>query len=87
MSYFLWFDNSKGLWNVTIKNSPKAEMTVEQRAAFFKSKLFKKIAKRTYYIIADAKESYEKIVKQHIENGELLDVDVVKLDAILHFID
>lgn len=86
MKYSLWFDNNKGLWDLAISNSPKAELTVEQRAGFFKSEMFKKIAKRTYFIITEAKKTYDKIVKFHIENGELLDVDVVKLDAILHFI-
>lgn len=87
MGYLLWFDNNRGLWDVSIKDSPKAELTIEQRADFFKSEIFKKIAKRAYYIIVDSKKIYEQIVKQHIENGELIDVDVIKLDAILHYID
>ena len=87
MSYHLWFDNNKGLWNVSILGSPKAELTIEQRGQFFNSELFKKIAKRTYYTIIDAKKSYDNIVKQHVEDGEMIDVDVVKLDAILHWID
>lgn len=87
MSYLLWFDNNKGMWDVCIANSPDAEMPEEQRADFFKSETFKKTAKQAYYYIDEAKKSYQKIVKQHIENGELLDVDVVKLDAILHWID
>lgn len=87
MRYSLWFDNNRGLWNVQIQDSPKAELTIEQRGEFFKSELFKKIAKRAYYLIVDARKIYEQVVKQHIENGELIDIDVVKLDAILHFID
>lgn len=87
MKYLLWFDNNKGLWGVCIEGSPDAEMTIEQRADFFKSEMFQKIAKQAYYTIVDAKKSYDKIIRQHVENGELLDVDVVKLDAILHFID
>ena len=87
MSYLLWFDNNKGLWDICIKDSPDAELTIEQRADFFKSETFQKTAKQTYYFIANAKKVYEQIVKQHIENGEMIDVDVVKLDAILHWID
>ena len=87
MTYLLWFDNNKGLWNTAIENSPNAELTVEQRADFFKSDMFKRIAKQSYYTIIDAKKTYNDIVKQHIENGEMIDVDVVKLDAILHWID
>ena len=87
MTYLLWFDNNKGLWNVSIEGSPDADLTIEQRAAFFKSDVFKRIAKQAYYIVTDAKKMYDKVVKQHIENGEMIDVDVVKLDAILHWID
>lgn len=87
MCYNLMFDNSKSLWHVSIKNSPKAEMTVEQRADFFKSDVFQKIAKQTYYIIINAIKIYKKIVKQHIENGELINIDIIKLDAILHYVD
>ena len=85
--YVLSFDNNKSLWNLHIAHSPKAELNVKERADFFKSKIFKKIAQRTYDRILSAKQTYDKIVKQHLENGELLLVDVVKLDAILSFID
>ena len=87
MKYLLWFDNNRGLWDVKIENSPKAELTVEQRADFFKSDTIKKVTKQAYYTIIDAKKAYEQIVKEHIENGEMIDIDVVKLDAILHWID
>lgn len=59
MSYLLWFDNNRGLWDVKIANSPKAELTVEQRADFFKSEPFKKTAKQAYYTIVDAKKAYD----------------------------
>ena len=87
MKYLLWFDNNRGMWDVKIENSPKAELTIEQRADFFKSETFKKVAKQAYYTIVDAKKTYDQIVKEHIENGEMIDIDVVKLDAILHWID
>ena len=86
-AYDLWFDNNKELWSLEILNSPKAEISVEERANFFKSSIFKKIAKKTYYRLMDALDFYNKIVKQHLDNGELLLVDSVKLDAILHFIE
>lgn len=87
MIYIAWFDNNKGLWDICIEDSPDAELTIEQRADFFKSEIFKKTAKQAYYYITTAKKTYEQIVKQHIENGEMIDIDVVKLDAILHWID
>ena len=86
MSYSLWFDNNKALWSIEVLDSPKAEMTIEERADFFKSDMFKSIAKKTYYKLLDAQETFNKDVKQHMDNGELLLVDAVKLDAIMHFL-
>jgi hypothetical protein len=40
MSYSLRFDNNKALWQVEISNSPKAELSIEERADFFKSEMF-----------------------------------------------
>jgi len=54
MSYSLYFDNNKALWKLEILDSPKAEMTVEERGNFFKSDMFKKISKKTYYRLLDA---------------------------------
>ena len=87
MAYSLRFDNNKALWQVEIANSPKAEMTIEERANFFKSEMFKQIAKKTYYRLLDAQKTFNKNVKPILENGELLLVDVVKLEAILSFLD
>ena len=87
VAYSLWFDNNKALWGVSIKDSPKAEMTVEERADFFKSDIFKKIAKKTYFRLTAAKDAFYSIVDEHLKNAELLLVDTVKLSAILHFLD
>lgn len=86
MSYSLKFDNNKALWQVEISNSPKAELSIEERADFFKSELFQSIAKKTYYRLLDAHKTFDKNVKQMFENGELLLVDAVKLEAILAFL-
>lgn len=87
IDYSLWYDNNKALWEVKIKDSPKAELTIEERADFFKSDMFKKIAQKTYGKIISAKKTYDNIVEPRMNNGELMLVDVVKLDAILTFID
>ena len=87
MAYSLWFDNNKALWGVGVLDSPKAEMTIEERADFFKSDMFQKIAKKTYYRILNAQQTFNSDVKPHIDEGELLLVDAVKLDAIMHFLD
>ena len=81
------FDNNKSLWELSIAHSPNAELDIQERADFFASSMFKKIAKKTYGRVLAAKKSYDNIIKQHLENGEILLVDVVKLDAILSFID
>jgi len=49
--------------------------------------MFKSISKKTYYRLLDAQQTFEKDVKQHIDDGELLLVDAVKLDAIVHFLN
>lgn len=86
MAYYLWFDNNKALWGVEILDSPEAEISVEERADFFKSEMFKKIAKKTYSKLVNADKTFNEIVKQHVDNGEMLLVDDVKLDAVLHFL-
>ena len=52
--YVLWFDNNKALWSLEIEDSPKAELEIEERANFFKSEMFKKIAKQAYTRVVDA---------------------------------
>lgn len=87
LSYDVRFDNNKAMWTVAITNSPKAEITPEQQIAFFKSELFIKTAKHTYYKLIDALKAYNEVIQQHMSDGSLLLVDVVKLDAILHFLN
>lgn len=87
MAYSLWFDNNKALWAVEIMDSPKAELSIEERADFFKSEMFQKIAKKTYYYLLEAQKIYNEVIKPHLDNGELLLVDAVKLDAVLYFLN
>ena len=86
MEYSLWFDNNKALWRLEVLDSPKAEIDSEELSNFFKSSLVKKIAKKTYYRLLDAKKTYLKNVKPEIENGNMLLVDVIKLEAIVDFL-
>ena len=87
MEYTLSFDNNKSMWHLAISNSPKAELEPQQLADFFKSSMFKKIAKQTYDKLIQAKKAFDNIVSSHLENAELMLVDVVKLDAIIDFIN
>ena len=85
-NYTLSFDNNKSMWHLAISNSPKAELEPQQLADFFKSSMFKKIAKQTYDNLIQAKATFDNTISEHLENAELLLVDVVKLDAIMDFI-
>lgn len=86
MKYLCFFDNQKCMWGLQVQDSPKAEISIEDKAAFFKSDMFKKIAQRTADIVLRANDEYEQVIDQHLKNGELLEVDEVKLSAILHLI-
>ena len=87
LSYIVTFDNNKAMWNVVISDSPKAELTAEQQENFFKSELFTKAAKRSYYKITEAMKIFNQVIKSRLNDGSMLLVDVVKLDAITHFIE
>jgi hypothetical protein len=87
MSYIAIFDNNKAMWNVSIEDSPKAELTPEQQQAFFKSELFVKTAKRTYYRLTESLKAINEVINKHLNDGQLLLVDVVKLEAITHFLN
>lgn len=87
MAYDVKFDNKNALWQVKIADSPKAEMSSEERADFFKSELFKKLAMQTYRHITKAKDIFFQIVDGHMKEGNLLLVDAIKLRAILDMID
>lgn len=49
--------------------------------------MFKKVSKKAWHRLIDAKRAFGKMVKPLIEDGKLLLVDAVKLDAILDFLD
>lgn len=75
------------MWGLQIQDSPKAEIELEQKADFFKSELFVKIASRTADLALRALDEYNNVIEQHLKDGELLEVDEVKLSAILHIIN
>lgn len=87
MNYVVKFNNNEAVWQIEIANSPKAEMTIEERADFFKSGMMKKIAKQTYKRLINAKETYDKLVDYRMKNGEFLNVDLAKFEAIYSFLD
>ena len=80
------FLNDKGLWDLEILNSPKADVEPSQMADFFSSDPFKKIAKLAGWILEEAKHLLDDVIAQPLENAELLTVDEVKLAAITHWL-
>ena len=80
------FLNDKGLWELEIANSPQADVEPSQMADFFGSDEFKRIAKRTGWFLEEAKHLLIDVIMAKLETGELLDVDEVKLSAIMHWL-
>lgn len=86
VKYFCFFDNSKSLWGLQIQDSPKAEIEAEDVKAFFSSEIVKKAMVRARSLVMRAAEEFNSCLLPHLEDGELLEVDEVKLEAILHTI-
>ena len=57
-----------------------------EKKAFFKSEVFKNTAKRAYELVMRGLKTYQDVVKQHLEDGELIEVDETKMEAIEHFL-
>lgn len=84
--YVVKFDNNRALWDVEIVDSPGADMSFEEREDFFKSEMMTKVAKTTYAQLLEAKKLFDEVVRLHLDEGELLLVDDVKLDAVMSFL-
>jgi hypothetical protein len=87
MPYVVKFDNNRALWDVEIVDSPGADMSFEEREDFFKSEMMTKVAKTTYAQLLEAKKLFDEVVRLHLDEGELLLVDDVKLDAVMSFLN
>lgn len=81
--YFVSFVNGKKLWDMEISGSKEAEVLPEDKDAFFKSDVFKKVLKQASTDLDRALKTYEEVVKQHIEAGELMEVDETKLERVI----
>lgn len=80
------FLNSKGLWDLEIANSPKADVEPQQMADFFGSEEFLKIAKKAGWILEGARHLLEDVIEPQLSTGDLLAVDEIKLAAIYSWI-
>ena len=86
ISWHASFINAKGLWELEILNSPEAPIEPEQIKKFFSSELFKETAKRVGSEIDNARTLIENALNERLEDGSLLDVDEIKLSALMHWI-
>lgn len=86
ISWHASFVNSRGLWDLEILNSPDAVIEPEQMKSFFSSELFKETARRIGSEIDTARDLISNVLSRCLEEGMLLDVDEIKLSALMHWI-
>lgn len=84
--YFVSFNNGKKLWDMEISGSKEAEVLPEDKDAFFKSDVFKKVLKQASTDLDRALKTYEDIIKEHLEAGDLLETDETKAEACEHML-
>ena len=70
-----------------LTDSENGEILPEQKKELFKSETFKKTAARAYEILERAKKLIDDAVDDHIEAGEMLEVDETRLSAILNMLE
>lgn len=80
------FVNARRLWELEILNSPDALIEPEQMKKFFSSELFKETARRVGSEIDTARGLISNVLDRYLEEGMLLDVDEIKLSALMHWI-
>lgn len=78
------FNNDLGSWQVSIANSPEAVPEEEDITGFLQSSFFKEFAINAGQTIDKAVRVYNEVLDSHLEEGELLEVDEVKLARILY---
>jgi len=87
IAYAAYFENSKGLWFLEIADSPKARILDDDLNGFFGSEEFGRFARKSAQLALSAKDVYGEIVEEHLENGELLEVNEQKLERILSYLE
>ena len=85
--YTVFFNNQKKLYDLELTNSNSGEILPEQKKEFFKSEMFKKTATRANELLLRAKKLVENVVIKHVEDGELLAIDEIKLEAIIDMLN
>lgn len=81
------FNNDLGMWKVAIAESPDAEVEAEDIDALVKSEMFTDFAMNAGQTIDKAVRIYNEVIDAHLEDGDLLEVDEIKLARILFSVD
>lgn len=84
--YLAVFDNQKKMWKLEIPGSDDDAVSPDDKKAFFKDEQFKRTCKRAEEILKNALKSCEGMIMPEVEKGKFIDVDEVKLEAILDMI-
>lgn len=82
LEYDVWFDNERQVWDFSIKDSPDAELLVDERGNLFKCEPFRKYAEWAYLQIDRAFGIFNAAVERKFEAGDFLMVDEVKMQAL-----
>lgn len=82
LEYDVWFDNERQVWDFSIKDSPDAELSVDERGNLFKCGPFRKYAEWAYLQIDRAFRIFNAAVERKFEAGDFLMVDEVKMQAL-----
>lgn len=82
LEYDVWFDNERQVWDFSIKDSPDAELSVDERGNLFKCEPFRKYAEWAYLQIDRAFRIFNAAVERKFEAGDFLMVDEVKMQAL-----
>lgn len=77
------FDNVKRLWTLEIPGSEAGAVSPADKAAFFKSEPFKQVCRRAGEVLQRAYDSCQKLIMPEVSKGNFIDVDEIKLEAIL----
>ena len=84
--YLASFNNKKKLWKLEIPGSDDDAVSPEDKKAFFKDENFKRTCKRADEILKNALASCENMIMPEVEKGNFINVDEIKLEAILDMI-
>ena len=81
-TYSVGFDNMKKLYTLAIDGNDDAELEPSQYIDFFHSDFMKRFGKTAESRSKLALKAYNDIVKTHLDNSELLNVNEIQIEAV-----